>query len=171
VRTSPKTPLDVLAVINDVDGMRSLRLTDGVPGMPSFDPHFFFPLDIADGTVVARFSIKLDQQSWLVHEWRDGLKPFNTGPSMVFTARGLEVAGRVVVALPLATWLEVEVTSVVGSGRWTVRVRAPGGAWRGAGPFHDKGPGVPARLQWVGWYSDTVQPSVTAFRAVSVLRR
>lgn len=170
VRSFPQTPAGALAVVADGND-RCLQLTDGAPGMAKYDPHFYFTLDLSEGTVVSAFSVKLDRNAKLVHEWRDGQQPFNTGPSLMFSPAGLQVAGKVVAPLPLDAWIDVEVTQNISDkpNAWAAKIRPAGtSAWKKLGPFPIKGPAAPERIQWVGWYSDTEQVSVTCLKKMAI---
>jgi hypothetical protein len=158
VRTFPKLPADAISVAMSAEGEKVLVMVDGTPGMARYDPHYFFPVEVEQGPMVSRFSVMLDAQSELVHEWRDASASYNTGPKMVLNAGTLIVAGKAVAKLPLNQWLDFELEQNLADsdGRWSFRWRSAdaGSAWSQFGPYSAAGPAVPKRWRWVGWYAN-----------------
>lgn len=174
LRYSPSSRPDLAQVAKAAPGRgrHCLRLTDGLPGLASFDPHVFLDYKTASGSVDVEFDVWVDEQTRLVHEWRDGAEPFRTGVSLTVRGDGLEVAGRPLLSWQPRAWYTVNLTARLGArpARWDVSVTLPDGQvrrWRDLPAVSDQWD----RVAWMGWVSSTERPSVTCIGRLSVVSR
>jgi hypothetical protein len=171
LRYSPSGRPDLaqVAMAEPGRGRHCLRLTDGVPGLASFDPHVFLDYKASAGTVTVVFDVWVDELTRLVHEWRDGSEPFRTGPSLTLRGDGLEVGGRTLLSWRPRAWYKVAVSARTGGGpaRWELTVTMPDGQvrrWRDLPTVSDRWD----RLAWMGWVSSTEQASRTCMAGLAV---
>lgn len=136
-------------------GSRSLRVTDGPDFRQRFNPHFHFAPRHIQGTTRCQFDLRVEQATYLQHEWRDAANPYRTGPSLEIRDAQLFVGGRKLLAVPLGAWFRVTVTSPVGpqsTGTWELRVTLPDGTEREF-PGLRHGSSDWRELQWLGFVS------------------
>ncbi len=127
-------------------GKQSLKVQDA-PGLTyAYNPHFTFSCAFTNAVVENRFAVRLSVGAEFFTEWRDypegGGNGYVTGPCLTFrdgkiVARTrlqspdgkLKAGERLVVELPVDTWAQVTVNTVVGpraTGRWSVKVAREG---------------------------------------------
>lgn len=172
LRYSPSQRPDLARVEPDATGRykRCLRLTDGVAGLASFDPHVFLDYRAQAGRLAVEFELWVDDATRLVHEWRDTAEPFRTGPSLTLRGDGLEVAGRTLMNWPSRAWYKIRLEADLGegrSGKWDLRVQMPNGTtrqWRG---FASNSASW-NRAGWIGWVSSTERVSTTCLSNLTV---
>ncbi len=97
-------------------GKQSLKITDSERLHPSWQPHFYYEPHFREGRVRLSFDCWLDNAAQFIAEWRDKKAyPKNLGPSVQFGPGGkVTVAGKLLVTMPLRTWLHVEMVTLVG---------------------------------------------------------
>jgi len=135
------------------DGGRCLRFTDGPNFQRSFEPFAFASPDASTGPWIETFVLKVDERAEFIHEWRDNVQPYHSGPKLLLHRGVAEVAGRRVADVRPGQWY-----------RYTVRA-APNGAWSldvenladgTRQSARDLPPGTPGwnSLRWVGFVSN-----------------
>lgn len=172
LRYSPSQRPDLARVEPDPSGQRKrcLRLTDGVAGMASFDPHVFLDYRAQAGRLGIEFEVWVDDATRLVHEWRDGSEPFRTGPSLTLRGDGLEVAGRTLMNWQSRAWYKIRLEASLGEGRaskWDLKVQMPDGTarqWKGL-PLNSASWN---HTGWIGWVSSTERASTTCLANLGV---
>lgn len=169
-RYTPATPPEVIEVVADSNapGKRCLQLNDSAAFANAYEPYVWARLNHSRGNTTASFALRIDEQSDLVHEWRDDSTPYRTGPSLRVTRLGVEVAGRVVAPARPGTWLRLEVTSpVAADGLWRLRVADGDGKVTTIDGLRPKTPGWEA-LRWLGFISNAKVTAASCLAAVSV---
>ncbi len=166
----PPPPSHAMEVISDASapGQRCLALNDS-PDFPlRFEPYVFAVLNHERGETTAMFDLRIDDNSELIHEWRDDATPYLSGPVVRFTKAGVEVAGRVVAPpVPAGQWRHVVVTASEGGHDWQLQVTGPDGkAYRSTGLSYQS-PGWHA-LTWMGFISNANVRSVSCLARVSI---
>jgi hypothetical protein len=147
-----------IAVVDDAAAPegRCLRLTDSPEQRNLFDPHLFARLNHTQGRPHTAFSIRIDEQTDFVHEWREGSVPYRTGPMLRITAAGgVTVGGRTLAPAPAGRWIAVRASAGVGAdstGSWELSLRVDGGPER---VFRALPPVSPSwrELHYAGWHS------------------
>ncbi len=146
-------------------GRQSLKVTDAAAVKPSWQPHFYYEPNMADGTVRHAFDVWLEPAAQFFTEWRDaGDYPQNVGPSVQFDGSGkVSVAGKVLAQLPAQTWFRVEIEAALGQDAprtFRLQLTPAGGATQTFAGLPISGTGF-HQLTWLG-YSSTAAAD-TAF--------
>lgn len=149
----PNAP-DTVGVVarDDAPDGRCLMLADSPALASRVQPYLFVDPQREDGRTQARFDLVIEPDTDLIHEWRDAAKPFATGPRLRITARGVEVAGRIVAAVTPGVWTHFEIDSDPAAGRWTLRLRDAQGRQAQLAGLPYASPGWHA-LRWFGFIS------------------
>ena len=134
---------------------RCLQFLDAPNPSRPWEPFVSVDLNHRTGKTRVHFTLQIDAQSDFIHEWRDASKPYRTGPSLRFTANGVQVAGKTIARMKPGEWVNVVlvVDFDAAQPRWSVDVNGPAGAGRADGL-------LPAsldwkRLDWLGFISNT----------------
>ncbi len=143
-------------------GTHSLRFTDAPGQRNQYDPHLYYQPNYASGVAEGSFNVRMEAGAILVHEWRTGGNPYQTGPSLRIADGHLSASGRELMALPLGEWVHIGISAALGGaahGRYDLTVTLP----------HAQEPrrfaDLPCSerftsLQWVGFVSDATSASV-----------
>ena len=169
-RYTPATPPEAIEAVADSDapGKRCLELNDSAAFGNPYEPYVWAQFNHSRGNTTASFAVRIDEQSDLVHEWRDDGTTYRTGPSVRITRLGVEVAGRVVAPARPGAWLQLRVTSpVVGTGPWQLRVTDSDGKVTTIDGLPPKTAGWQG-LRWLGFISNAKVTSTACLAAVSV---
>lgn len=153
----PKDDVRAIRVVrgNDIPGGACLLFDDGPQFANRYDPHAFANLNFEAGEVFSRFAVRFDPQSVLIHEWRDTTKPYQTGPWLRITAKGVETHERVLMALNPGQWFSFEVSAPLGerAGVWRLSVSDDKGKTQVFDNLPVKSKGW-KQLKWAGFISD-----------------
>lgn len=169
-RYAPTTPLDAIEVVADrsAPGKRCLQLNDSPAFAAAYEPYVWAQLNHSRGSSSASFAVRIDEQTDLLHEWRDDATPYRTGPHLRITRGGVEVAGRVVAPAEPGTWLQLRVTAPVGEpGPWQLRATDENGKVTSIDALPPKSPGWRS-LRWVGFIANGKVTSTTCLADVKV---
>lgn len=169
-RYMPPTPVEAFQTVSDASapGKRCLQLNDSALFAQRYEPYMFAPLNHVRGISTARFSVHIDEQAELIHEWRDDSTPYRTGPSVRITRLGVEAGGRIVAPAPPGTWLNLRISAPVGgAGIWQLQVIDSDGKVYRADNLPPKTPGWKA-LRWLGFIANAATTSATCLAAVKV---
>lgn len=169
-RYAPASPAAAIEVVTDITapGKRCLQLNDSAAFAATYEPYVWTQLNHTGGSSSASFSVRIDEQADVLHEWRDNATPYRTGPSLRITRLGVEVAGRVVVPARPGKWLRLRVTSPVAApGAWQLRVTDSDGKVYTIGELPPKSPDWHG-LRWLGFIANAKVTSVTCLANVEV---
>jgi hypothetical protein len=166
----PPPPSHAMEAINDstAPGQRCLALNDS-PDFPlRFEPYLFAVLNHDHGETTANFDVRIDDNSELIHEWRDDATPYHSGPVVRFTKAGVEVAGRIVAPpIPPGQWRHVIVNASETGHDWQLQVTGPDGKVHRAEGLPYQSPDWHT-LTWMGFVSNANVRSVSCLARVSV---
>lgn len=96
-------------------GKRSLKFTDKPGQKKSYNPHMYYRPNLRTGVAVGTFSLYLEPNATLYHEWRDSRQPYRVGPSVWFAADGtLKVANKPLMKIPAGKWAQFEIRCGLG---------------------------------------------------------
>jgi hypothetical protein len=126
----PKTPADAIRIEADPDvpDDRCLAFNDSERFERRYEPFAFASLTYGEGTTVVEFALKVSASAVMVHEWRDGNRPYRAGPSLRIAANGVTVDGKVVAPVSVDQWATYRVTASAASpGRWKLEILGKGG--------------------------------------------
>ena len=98
------------------EGRHSLKFVDARGQKNPWDPHVVFEPKFRTGTVVGRFSLRVEAGTPMYHEWRHyGGGGYETGPALHVSADGdLRAGTEHVAALPPGEWVSIEITCELG---------------------------------------------------------
>jgi hypothetical protein len=121
----------ILVTSNTAAGGRlSLKITDA-PGLKeSYNPHFNYDVNLAQGTIVNQLDLRLETGAQLDFEWRDWSEGnYLTGPR--FSIRGGKLRGpnNTTLTVPSNEWFRLSITAGLGAkfdGRWQLTVQPKG---------------------------------------------
>jgi hypothetical protein len=65
------------------------------------------------GVTTAEFTMKIDANTMMGYEWRDGGNPYKSGPAFTISPAGVMAKGRVLAPAPVGQWLTFRVTAKV----------------------------------------------------------
>lgn len=122
-------PSDNLSVLKmeaqaDAPNGKCLAFNDGPSLANQWEPYAFAQLNHTQGSTVVDFELKIDAAANMSVEWRDDAKPFLTGPAMIISAAGVQVAGKVVAPMSAGVWTKFRMIADLGpnSGKWSLEV-------------------------------------------------
>jgi parallel beta-helix repeat protein len=156
----------------DIPGGACLLFEDGPQFRNRYDPHAFARVNFESGDVGGEFSVKSDPESNLIYEWRDEGRPYQTGPWLRISAKGIETHERLLTKLPPGPWLQFSLHVPLGerAGKW--RLSVVDGA--GKSQVFDNLP-IKSRdwkqLNWVGFISDANVKTETCVGQIRVSRQ
>ncbi len=154
---------DAVVVSDDVasSGSHSLKIVDAPDLQKAFYPYLVYSPNHSTGTTRCSFELWIGPGVSMRHEWRDsGHSPDGVGPSLSIDGTSLQVAGETLLALPIDSWIGIEITAALaGSNAWDLAVTLPGKA---AQVFRGLSPGNAAfeKLTWLGFISNATDRSV-----------
>ena len=156
----------------DVPGGACLLMDDGPQFAVRYEPYMSARVNFETGEVLGKFSVRFDPAAELVYEWRDAGKPYKTGPTIRFSARGLETQGRLLAKLMPGQWFDIEVAAQLGdnAGTWCLSVSDG----KGKPQVFDKLPNQSKdwkQLKWLGFISDAAVKSESCIGQISVVRK
>lgn len=167
----PKDDKRALRVVRggDIPGGACMMFDDGPQFANRYEPHAYANINFETGEVVGKFSLKFDPASQFIYEWRDAGKPFQTGPLLQISAKGLETHSRLLAKLNPGQWYDFEITAALGD---------KAGVWRVAVSDGKTGPMVfdnlPVKtkgwkqLKWLGFISDAMVKSEACAAQIGV---
>ena len=134
-------------------GKRCLRITDGPGQKNSFDPHVVYRCRFAEGKLVGRFDVRIDEATSLFYQWRQYDGAFVRGPSVRIEPQGRVTHDKkTLLTIPTGAWVRFEVACELGerkSDTFSMHVRLPDGSEQTFGDLQtDAGF---RRLDWVGF--------------------
>ncbi|MEI7730974.1 MAG: right-handed parallel beta-helix repeat-containing protein [Verrucomicrobiota bacterium] len=111
-------------------GKHSLKITDA-PGLKnSYNPHFNYDVNFAEGIIHNTFQIRVETNAIVDFEWRDWTSGnYMTGPRLNIRDGKLTVPNKAVVAIPMDQWIKLEITAGLGKkfdGKWAMTLTIPG---------------------------------------------
>lgn len=142
-------------------GGRCLLIADRPDLVKPYEPFVGIALNHAGVRTSARFSIRVQPGTRLVHDWRDDAKPYRSGPRLMIDDRGVWAGSRWLWPAPAGIWLDFELAADVRpGGLWSVKMTAPGAPPLKADrlSFIDAAWG---ELRWMGFISEA-QASTSA---------
>lgn len=169
-RHVPSIPPEAIATVADPSAPagRCLQLADSSSFTQRYEPYTFTTLNHASGNSTSIFSLKVDDTSELVHEWRDNNKPFRIGPSLRISRAGVQVAGKVVAPVQAGTWVRVQVRAALAPGTtWDLQVTDARGKTYAAKGLPPKTPGWQS-LQWLGFIADAATDARACLAEIKV---
>lgn len=169
-RYMPATSAEAFQTVVDATapGQRCLQLNDSPSFAQRYEPYLFAQLNHLQGNSTANFSVRIDEQAELIHEWRDNQAPYRIGPSVRITRQGVEVGGRIVAPAMPGAWLHLRVSAAVaGGGNWQLQVTDSGGKVYRADDLASKSPGWQG-LRWLGYIANATVTSTACLAAVKV---
>jgi len=152
---------DLVTVVDDVaaSGKRALRVNDQ---LPSYEPHFYIDVERTQGPVSFSFDLRLGDGAQPGFEMRDTDPQYTAGPGVSVGAdRNLRSRGKVLMQLPLSTWVNIKLETTVGTGAardYTIRVKIEGEEERVFDGLHY--PAGFRKLTWLGFVSQGTVGSV-----------
>jgi len=120
---------DLVTVVDDVaaSGKHSLRINDQ---LASYEPHFYIDVERTEGPISFSFDLRLGEGAQPGFEMRDTDPQYTAGPGISVGAdRVLYSRGRRLMQLPLSTWVNIKLETVIGAAAtatYTVRVKIAG---------------------------------------------
>ncbi|HSW44836.1 MAG TPA: right-handed parallel beta-helix repeat-containing protein [Phycisphaerae bacterium] len=150
---------DAVAVTDDTAaaGTHSLKAADSPDFKTPYNPHFFYPLNHKEGVTTSSFDIRIEPNTVMYHQWRDGDNPYKVGPT--FDIRGGRlVAGGESIDLPTGQWCHVEISVGLGpksTGTWDLSITLPGQPARKLAGLKNPNPEFKS-LSWFGFSSTAV---------------
>lgn len=132
---------------------RCLRFSDAPNPSRPWEPHAYANLNHTSGRTRVHFTLMVDQRSDFIHEWRDGAKPYRSGPSLRITADGVRAGGKVIAKVMPGQWIDVTVEANLDdtNHRWRVDVASASGNGHAEG-LQSATAGW-ASLDWLGFIS------------------
>lgn len=167
----PKDDKRALRVLrgNDIPGGACLLFDDGPQFSNRWEPHAYANVNFETGELVGKFSLKFDPASQFVYEWRDAGKPFQTGPLLQISAKGLETHNRLLAKLNPGQWYDFEITAALGDKAGVWRLVVSDGK---SGPMVFDNLPIKAKgwkqLKWLGFISDAAVKSEACVAQIGV---
>jgi len=126
---------DAIVVTDEspASGSRCVRITDGAPALPFYEPELVYDLRFDKGTVLLSYDVRLERGAILRNDLRNRRTIHGVGPSLVFERGKLLIAERELMAVPEGQWFHVEVEVALGdkaAGTFDLAVTLPGQAPR-----------------------------------------
>jgi len=156
---------DSIAVTDETaaGGRHSLKIVDA-PGLQhAYNPHYVYKPNHGTGTTRCSFDVRIEEGVQINHEWRDWRSsPYRVGPRFWINGTKLQVAGKILLDLPVGKWVHFELAAALGNkdkGTWDLAVTIPGqstrrfkGLQNGSSKFE--------KLTWVGFTSNATQKTI-----------
>jgi len=152
-----------------IPGGACLLFDDGPQFANRYDPHAYASLAFDTGEAIAKFAIRIDPQSVMVHEWRDSARPFLTGPSLRISANGVETQQRLLKKLVPGQWYDFSLAAKLGGNAGVWRLTISGG--NSKTEVFENLPIKSAnwkQLNWLGFIADASVKAETCVGKISV---
>jgi len=112
-------------------GRHSVKIIEGAPGLPFYEPELVYDLFFEEGTALLSYDVRLETGAVLRNDLRDKRSTGGVGPSLVFNDATLTVADQELLRVPEGEWFHVEVEVALGekaAGTFDLAVTLPGQA-------------------------------------------
>ena len=97
------------------DGRQSLMFTDGPGQKQAYNPHVYWIIKFATGTIRSTFALRMEKGAQAYHEWRTDGYPYHAGPSMTINANGgLYCREKKLGDVPLGQWIKFDIVAKLG---------------------------------------------------------
>lgn len=114
---------------------RCLRFNDTPNPIRPWEPFASARLNHTSGKTRVHFTLLIDQRSDFVHEWRDDAKPYQSGPLLRVSIKGVEAGGKIIAKVTPGQWVDIVVEANLDDAtrRWQVDVSGAAGNGRSEG--------------------------------------
>jgi hypothetical protein len=158
---------------SDAPNGKCLAFNDGATFTNRWEPYAYVQLNYTSGTTTLDFELKIDTNSVMVSEWRDGTSNYLVGPTMRITSAGVSVNNTVVAPITVGAWTKFRVVSATGTvgAKWSLEItRSSDGQKTVVNNLAPLDAGW-KDLKWLGFVSDTAaasRPCIATLKAANV---
>ncbi|WP_457390634.1 right-handed parallel beta-helix repeat-containing protein [Roseateles sp. P5_E1] len=151
-----------IKVINKADapGGKCLAYYDNATFQNTYEPMAYAKLNHTTGITTVEFSLQIDAATSFWHEWRDDGSPYEGGPTMFISSKGVQVRGTTVASVDVGQWIKFKVTAPMAqpSGVWKLEMTRTNGEKVTVNNLAMKTANF-KRLNWLGFISNGVTPA------------